>query len=143
MRVRWKCNQAYTSVSISISFSTFVTPGASQACFSASFFSAQERTLPLSVTVPPSTSTSILSESKVALLTKAALIFLLISVGVTLGVILILLITPFTPSSFSTALRAAFFWYSHSTFPSSVTQPSSTLTFILSFGTSTDHFNAL
>jgi hypothetical protein len=61
-------NQAKTAVSISISFSTFVTHGASQASLSASFFSAQERTLPLSLTVLPSTLTLILSESKLALL---------------------------------------------------------------------------
>ena len=64
--------QAYTATSISILLSTDSTPGAVHAMFSASFFSAHDRTLPRSVTLLPEISILIEPESTVALLWYAA-----------------------------------------------------------------------
>ena len=65
--------------------STDTTPGADQACRSASSFSAQDRTVPLSVTLPPSTSTVMFLASNSAVRTNASSIFFFSSDGETLG----------------------------------------------------------
>src|SRR5665213_4524721 len=56
-----------TGSSISRVLSTICTPGADHAAFSASSFSANERTLPRNITFLPETSVLILDESIVAL----------------------------------------------------------------------------
>src|ERR1700693_4421860 len=68
---------------IVILFSTFATPGADHAARSASFFSAHERTLPISLTVEPCVSTVMRRASTSALRRRASSILLLISVGET------------------------------------------------------------
>src|SRR5207302_3362798 len=113
---------------------TLVTPGADQAARSASFFSAHDRTLPRSLTVLPSTSTVIRRASSSALRRRASSILLFTSVGETLGLTSMLLVTPKTPFSFFTADSARVFWYCQSTVPSSVTHPFFTVTLIFSLG---------
>ena len=64
---------------------TLLTPGAAHAERSASCRSAQDRTVPLKVTLLPSTSTTILSASTLALRTSASSILRLTSLGLTRG----------------------------------------------------------
>src|SRR5712664_3155548 len=124
-------------------FSTWETPGAAQAARSASLLSAHERTLPRTVTLPPETSTVMRRASISALRLSASSIFILMSVGLTRGLTVIRLLTPFTPTRYRTELSAAVFWCCHSTSPSRVIQPSRTVTLILSSGTERLYFRAL
>src|SRR6266850_7835464 len=75
--------------------STEVTPGADHAARSASSFSAQERTVPVRITLLPCVSTLIRFASVSTLRSSACSIFCLISDGVTRGLTLIRLTTPF------------------------------------------------
>lgn len=80
-----------------MALSTWETPGAAQASRSASSFSAQERTLPRRVTLPPSTSTVMRPASPAVLRRNASLILALRSIRDTRGLTMIRLLTPFTP----------------------------------------------
>ena len=115
-------------------FSTLETPGADQAARAASSFSASERTVPCRVTLPPSTSTVMRLASSSADRLNASSILALSSVGATLGLTVIRLLTPITPVRKRTARSASSRWNPHSTSPSSLTQPLLTVTLILSFG---------
>ena len=86
-----------------IKFSTLETPGAAQAARSASCFSANERTVPRSVTLRPSTSTVTRLASTAALRLKASSILFLSSVGETRGFTVIRLLMPITPAKLRTA----------------------------------------
>src|SRR6185436_20688535 len=65
----------YCGTSNSSLLSTMVTPGACHAATSASSLSANERTVPRRITVPPTTSAVIFSASMAALRRKTSLIF--------------------------------------------------------------------
>ena len=83
-------------------FSTLAVPGADQAATSASSFSAYDRTVPYSFTVPPSTLTVMRRASSSALRFSASSILALMSVGDTCGLTSMLLVTPSTLCSFLT-----------------------------------------
>src|SRR5579883_1630143 len=123
-------------------FSTAVTPGADQATRSASCFSAQERTVPLRITLLPCTSTVMRSASVSALRTSACSIFSFSSDGVTRGLTVIRLVTPRTPEMRRATRSASSFWYCHSTSPLRVTHPLETVTSIFSTGTKASHSRA-
>ena len=74
--------------------STFVTPGAAHATCSASSRSTQDRTEPLSVTLPPLASTAMWLASITALRWKASSILRFTSAAATAGVIRRELLTP-------------------------------------------------
>src|SRR6266566_6553175 len=105
--------------------STSATPGADQAACSASSRSAHERTVPLRITLSPSTSVTIRSASVSALRTRASSILRCSSSGevLTRGLTVMRLVTPRTPDNRRTASSASRFSYCHSTSPRSVTQP--------------------
>ena len=87
--------------------STETTPGADQACRAASSFSAQDRTVPLSMTLPPSTSTVMFLASSSAVRTNASSIFFFSSDGETFGLTTIRFVTPLTPATLAAAAPAA------------------------------------
>jgi hypothetical protein len=112
--------------------STSDTPGAAQAARSAWSISAQERTLPLIITLPPRVSIVIRRESSKALRRNALSIWSFTSCAFTgigfIGAIAILLLSPRTHIRLRTVSPAASFWYHQPTSPLRVIQPFSTTT---------------
>ena len=104
-------------------FSTVLTPGTDHAASAANLRSYHALTCPLSVTLPSTTLASILLASTVALRCNAFEICCFTFVGEACGLMMMALVTPFTPRKCATLSRASLRWYCQSTVPVSVTRP--------------------
>src|SRR5689334_6845502 len=118
-------------------FFTPVTPAADHATYSAWRRSAKDRTVPLSVTSPPLTSTLTSRELSWALRRTAASVALFAPVIGAVEVSAMVLATAVTPRRYMTARAAASRWYCQVTVPDRVIAWSRTPALTVSEGTST------